>query len=398
MKVLVWLIFGVLVLYGANRGEKCVFVLHSYSQEYDWTKSQHTHFVTTLHQSFSKPLEISTEYLDTKRIKWTDAYQDFFFHYLQAKYQGYHPDAIYVTDDNALQFFIRYHSRLFSSAPIFFSGINNLSLVTSLDPAQFTGVYETKEIEPNIDLIRQFSPQTRDIWFVGDASSTYKAIESEIRKKIRNYPSYHFHFIANSRIAWVIEQLPKKPKTFVILTTIGGWEDEQGKNLMLKESIDLLNRHSHLILCSMEDAYMMGGVVGGFVTSGSKQGSAAAHLLLRYFRGEPISKIASLVKSPNVYMFDRQVVMKSRLILSAYIARHAIILHEKSDFFEKNKKIIMDLFFVFFIFILVFMLGVYFVTRQKKAYVVSLEERLEEQSFELERMQQRLSIRGKRDE
>lgn len=202
------LTFFIFTAHADINGKKRIFILHSYSQEYEWTKLQHNNFVASLVQSSLFPMEVSVEYLDTKRLKFTDKYQDFFLRYLQEKYKGYAPDAIYVTDDNALTFFSNHKNALFANTPIFFSGINNLSLADSLDPTFFTGVYETKEIEPNIELIRQFSPQTREIWIVGDGSTTYQSIEADIKKKIYKFPKYTFHFLSSDKINDVIAHLP----------------------------------------------------------------------------------------------------------------------------------------------------------------------------------------------
>jgi len=385
------LVSYVFLLHADASVKKQILILHSYSQEYKWTKSQNESFVATLQQSLSTPFEFSVEYLDTKRLDFTDEYQSFFLRYLHEKYKGYHLDAIYVTDDNALKFFLN-HEKLFTDTPIFFSGINDLSLANTLDQKRFMGVYETKDIVTNIELIRQFSPQTRDIWIVGDNSSTYKGIEADVKKKIRSYPKYTFHFIASDKIDNVRAQLPVSPKSFVVLTTIGSWHDHNGKNLLPNESIGYLKKNPHIILCSMEDSYVVGGVVGGYVTSGAKQGAEAATLLARYFKGESPAYIHSLLKSPNVYMFDHNELVKSRLILSAYTARNAIILHKDKSFIEKYQQMILNTAFILFILFPVFSIVVYFIFMQKNARVREMETALEESSSELVMVKNKLAL------
>lgn len=356
--------------------KKRIFVLHSYSQEYGWTKSQNDAFVADLQKSFTAPLEFSIEYLDTKRHPFTEEYQQFFLSYLQKKFEEYRPDAIYVTDDNALELFIKHRDRLFPGIPIFFSGINNLSLSNTLEKDRYTGVYESKDVVPNIELIRQFSPQTRDIWFVGDDSTTYKSIERDIHNQIKNYPHYTFHFLSSPYIGDIISRLPTTPKSFVLLTTIGGFSDSSGRSLTLKESISLLGKNSHIILCSTEDAYVMGNVVGGFVTSGYQQGRSASELLKRYLYGEPLGHIHAILKSPNVYMFDRKALITSRLILSEYTARNAIIINDGKTFFEKYQQIILNFMFIGLILFLLFIVAIYFIIAQKKGQIVTLIEEL----------------------
>lgn len=382
--VLASLLFA-MSLYGTP--VKRVFVLHSYSQEYGWTKLQHDSFVSSLGLS----VDVSAEYLDTKRSKFTYEYETFFLHYLQSKYQGYRPDLIYVTDDNAMTFFLHHHSQLFDGVPVVFSGVNNLSLIKTLYPGKFTGVFERKEIVPNIELIRQFSPQTRDIWIVGDSSTTYQAIESDVKSKVAIFPHYTFHFLSSKRISDILKELPSSKKAFVILTTIGEWTDDAGATLTIRDSVARLSGRSHLVLCSMEDAYIVGGVIGGYVTSGSEQGKTAAALAVRYLKGEPLTSIHSVVKSPNVYMFDRNAMMKSRVILSEYTARNAIILYPEKSFLEDNQDLLINVAFLLFVAFVMFAVAVYFVLMEKKNRFAVLQSAFDDLSTESYKIKEMIS-------
>ena len=390
--IFIFLLFFSIIIQAQTQHKKRIFILHSYSQEYSWTKLQHDNFVHSLQNLYRSPLDISVEYLDTKRLKFSNDYQSFFLDYLQKKYIGYSPDVIYVTDDNALKFFVNNQSALFSKTPVFFSGINNLSLAHTLDANKYTGVYETKDIIPNIDLIRQFSPQTREIWIVGDTSNTYRSIEADIRTHIRQYPKYTFHFLSSARIDEIMEKLPNTPKTFVLLTTIGELSDANGRNLTLKESIEILKQNRHLILCSMEDAYVHEGAVGGFVTSGANQGAASARLVSRYLKGEALLYIPSVIKSPNVYMFDRKGLMESRLILSEYIAHNAVILHEKKTFFERYQQSVLNVIFIIFILFVFLLVISFFIVVQKNTQLKKKEAELEECSDELAMIKEKLFL------
>ena len=100
-----------------------LFILHSYSQEYPWTKNQNKGFVESLDKE--RNYIISTEYLDTKRVEFDGQYQEFFASYLQKKYPQHLPDIIFCTDDNALTFLRQFKHRLFGNSPVIFSGVNN---------------------------------------------------------------------------------------------------------------------------------------------------------------------------------------------------------------------------------------------------------------------------------
>ena len=157
-----------------------IFVLHSYSQEYPWTRDQHEGFTRTLVAGLSRPPVISAEYLDTKRRQFDQDYAEKFSAYLKYKYAGYGPDLVYVTDDNALRFALSDLEEMFPGVPVIFSGVNNYAIQEDIDPSLVTGVFEKKEISANIELLEGMVQDVKDIVVVGDASNTYQAIEQDI--------------------------------------------------------------------------------------------------------------------------------------------------------------------------------------------------------------------------
>lgn len=364
-------------LYASEKSS--IFVLHSYAQEYAWTKKQHQGFVSYLNKSEQK-FEFYIEYLDTKRLKFTPEYQALFLNYLKKKYVSAHPEYIYVTDDDALNFIVNNYDTLFGTEKkihVFFSGINNLDIHKTLPKESFTGVYEIKDIKENIDLIKQFSPQTRDIYLVGDNSHTYMLIEKEIRSKHTNFTNINFHYITDEYISKVISKLPDKPRSFIVLTTIGNLKDDDYNTLLPQESIEKIIENKNLIVLTMEDAYMHKGVVGGYMTSGIKQGEEAARLLLEYQKNSSAQTISSLLKSPNIYMFNSKELTNSRIILSEYIARDAVMIGKDDDFIEQNKSILLNILITTIIVLLFAAVSIYALQRGRYLKVLKKLEKLD---------------------
>ena len=124
---------------------------------------------------------------------------------------------------------------------------------------------------------------------------------------------------------------------------LGNLKDEGGNTLLPQESIERIKKNKNIILLTMEDAYMHKGVVGGYVSSGDKQGEEAANLVLKYLHEGSIKNIESLKKSPNIYMFNAKELVSSRVILSEYIARDALIIGKDVNFIEKNKTLLLNI-------------------------------------------------------
>ncbi len=276
-----------------------VFVLHSYSQEYPWTRGQHSGFMDVLNADKARGYDVRAEYLDTKRTGYTPAYGDLIAGQLREKYRGYRPAAVYVSDDNALSFALTHLDQIFPQVPVFFSGVNDYGVRPRLDPARVTGVFEKKEIGPNLELMRMIARDVREILVVGDATETYRAIEHEIRLELARQPGISATFISAARIEDLIARLKAQRTRFVFLTTLGAIAGPDGRKLTLPETIGAIVKAGDFVVFSMEDAYLYPGVLGGYVTSGPRQGGAAAGLLRRWLDGEPLTALPPIEASPK---------------------------------------------------------------------------------------------------
>jgi hypothetical protein len=214
-----------------------IFILHSYSQEYNWTKRQHNSFVQHLEHTNQPDLLVTTEYLDTKRHVYDDVYAQEMYRHLKLKYAGYSPDVIYVTDDNALQFARSYLTHIFPKAPIVFSGVNNYTILSEIDPGRITGVFEKKEIIPNIEIMNTIGAADDKLVFVGDTSNTYQAIEHEIREELKKHTAIKAEFISENLMEEIVSRLQQCQCKYVYLTTIGGIKDSSGNSLSLKKIV-----------------------------------------------------------------------------------------------------------------------------------------------------------------
>jgi signal transduction histidine kinase/response regulator of citrate/malate metabolism/ABC-type uncharacterized transport system substrate-binding protein len=322
-----------------------IFVLHSYSQEYPWTKRQHEGFMARLCVAEPHPVTISVEYLDTKRVPYTAAYATLEADHLAQKYHGFQPSVIYVTDDNALSFALSHLMQIFPNTPVFFSGVNDYQLKEQFTADRVTGVFEHKQIGPNLKLMRNLAPGARDILVVGDESETFQAVRREIANELEAQPEIHAEFLSSGRIETLAESLQGRPERFVFLTTLGALQDATGHTLPLAEIISAIKQAGPFIILSMEDVYLYDGVLGGYVTSGPRQGEAAAEMVIDYLAGTAVLDIPPIESSPNEYIFDARELNRTGLVLPPEIERHAIILNSSPTFYERHLDIIVQMFY-----------------------------------------------------
>jgi len=361
-----------------------IFILHSYSQEYPWTREQHNAFTSHYLSEANKSILFSVEYLDSKRTSYNKDYADFYADYLKKKYINYRPKFIYVTDDNALNFAIDHLSQIFPETSVIFSGVNDYKHLVSLDFNQFTGVFEKKEISPNIELLDSIDSNIREILVVGDDSNTFKHIKQEIQQQLKKQSDISAHYIASNKIEVLVKELHNYNQKYLFLTTIGAITNESGNRLSLKETIKLISSAGDFIIVSMEDAYLFEGVLGGYVTSAKQQGKIAAMLALAYANGEEVIKLKPITQSPNEYIFDYVEIQRNLINLPSKILNQATILNRPNSFYERNQKLIVAFIIILTILLLLSMAIFLNILSRKNKKIQSTSEEIQRQSIALE--------------
>jgi len=388
-----YLLFLVIIFINNNAysaSQYKIFVLHSYSQEYPWTKNQHEGFIETYNTNSTQPALITTEHLDTKRKKFTPDYAQKFTNYLTDKYAGYTPDIIYVTDDNATQFSVNNLSALFPSTPIIFSGVNNFSIQNQLDRNKTTGVFEKKEISPNIKLLELIDENINEIIVLGDNSNTDRAIKYELAEELKLHPKIKANYIQHNQIVKIVSDLKSNDNKYLFLTTIGGIVNEDGQNLTLDQSLKKISSAGEFVIISMEDSYLLKGVLGGYVTSGRKQGHAAANLVLKYQKNTPIKDIPFILNSPNEYIFNYDELKKNNLKLPDSILSTANLLNIPPSFYQQNKTIFFNTIIILSTLIILLMI-VFLILISRKNKTIKHNEKIElERLSKIERYQNAL--------
>ena len=312
-----------------------ILVIHSYTQEYPWTRRQHRGFMDELLAAGHSDLLVETEHLDTKRRAYTPRYATEFAGFLRSKYEGFSPHLIYVSDDNALTFALTHMGRLFPGVPVFFSGVNDLSVGDRLRGRAVSGVFEKKEIVPNLELLAAMGRRSSNFVVIGDASVTYRAIEHEIRNELESRPGVTARFVASERIDEILTALQQYRDHDLFLTTLGAVHDNDGRTLSLSETIGRIVSTNPGVVISMEDVYLLDGVLGGYVTSGVLQGASAARLAHEFLVSGVLQPL--ITDSPNEYIVDARQLVANGLTLPAEIADQVKLINQPPSLYERYR-------------------------------------------------------------
>ena len=166
--------------------------------------------------------------------------------------------------------------------------------------------------------------------------------------------------------------MPKDEKIFVILATIGNLINDNNKTMLVQESIKTLKENRKLIILTMEDAYMRDGVVGGYVTSGERQGEEAAQLVLKYLKNKSLKEVSSIKEGSNIYIFNVQELSKARILLSQYVRRVSKIINPNESFMQKNELLILEILVVTLLIVIFSVTATY--ALQRKKFTEQVEE------------------------
>ncbi len=307
-----------------------IFALHSYSQEYPRTRSQHEGFVKALDVQPGTELVIVSENLDTKRRHYGPEYATEFADYLGFKYQNFSPELIYATDDDALLFARDHIHQIFPEVPVFFSGVNRRDVLERISDRSFSGIFEKKEIAPNLELLQAIGRPSDGLIVLGDGSEAYQIIEQAIRRELPRFPKIAAKFIVGEQINNVLEALRAHPGDDLLLTTIGGIRDHAGNTLPLRQTVRKIVATAPRIVISLDDVHLSDGVLGGYMTSGLQQGKSAAGLVRSYLADGELPD--SIVVGPNQYLIDAQQLAEHGLQLPPSIADQTRLINDSHPF------------------------------------------------------------------
>jgi CheY-like chemotaxis protein len=227
---------------------------------------------------------------------------------------------------------------------LFFSGVNDFSLLNKIDKNTTTGTFEKKDIATNLTLVQQLSLTKHPIVLLGDNSSTDKTISQEIQGVLLQNSSIRATVLSFEKFNDVLNAVKKRENPAIILTTIGGWKDEQGQPIPVAHSIAQLTALQHPII-AMEDGYIINGVLGGYVTSGTSQGAHAGKMAKAYLNGVTLNNMPPILTSPNEFILDAQVLQAQNIQLPAELAGQAILLNPQQTFYEREKSLIVNSFY-----------------------------------------------------
>ncbi|WP_241802890.1 HD domain-containing phosphohydrolase [Aliivibrio logei] len=314
-----------------------ILVLHSYSPSYEWTEKIEEGIKNATATS-ERNIRLSIEYMDSKRIdgsKYTSQYES----YLNGKYNTHYFDAIIVSDDNALNFLIRYGDHLFPSIPIIAVGINNLSVNLSTIEHRTTVFYEKDHITKNLELAQKLYPNLKTVYLLSDNSLTSQLIRRRFIEEAVAFKGLNIKVVSHQSLADAAKLLSEASSDSVAFLTHYNTELSDGHYYDYNTVASKLSQDSQIPIFVFWEHYLGHGVLGGYVNRSYALGVQSVISLTKKLNFTINKQIAGFPKAWEGYVFDNQVINQFNISKST-LPYTSVIVNEPHSYFYENRNII----------------------------------------------------------
>ncbi|NDV26998.1 ATP-binding protein [Desulfovibrio sp. JC010] len=320
----------------AESEKRNVLYLNSYQNGYKWSDDI-LEGVRDFFNESGMNIDLHIEYMDTKRFK-DEEFMEILHSYYVFKYQKYKFSAIVVSDNNALNFMLRYRETFFPDVPVIFCGINDFrpELIAGLD--KYCGVLENPDIKDNIELALKINPNLHKVVVVGDQSVTSQAIREQIKKAEPLFRGVlNFEYWNDMPLVDLLARSRTMTKDEILLFT-PFYKGAHGELFSSEEVLSIIYQNSPVMIFSVWEFLLGHGIVGGKLLSGTDQGRKAAEMALHVLKTGKMPKQRVIKATNEYYMFDYNVLERFK-INSDLLPDDSVIINEPDYFYKLDKQV-----------------------------------------------------------
>lgn len=313
-----------------------VLALHSYHKELSWV-AEIERGIAEAFREFGAPIDLQTEYMDTKRII-DPLYLTKLYDLYRYKFQNRVFDVVLCSDNNAFDFLLKFADELFPETPVVFCGVNNFRKDLIRGHPLFTGVPEAVDIADTLDVGLKLHPNARYVAVFGDNSPTYYLNKANLLTILPRYDQVlSFLFYDKLDILKIQDQVRVLPENSLILL-ISTLRDEKGQLISFERSAERISSFAGIPVYGCWNFFLGHGIVGGKLINGFSQGKTAAELTLKILKGIPVAEISVVEEIPNRYMFDYAQLSRFGVSMDA-LPTDSVVINRPDSFYSENKEL-----------------------------------------------------------
>ena len=245
-----------------------------------------------LAEGLDERVDFHVENLDFVRfpkVEHETAYIDF----LRLKYAGTRVDLLILIGEVAIDFMSRNRNVLFDGTPAVFYSLNP----SQSRPANSTGLINTLNFGPSIDLALALQPDLKHVYVVSGATPSDRDYENQARAEFQPFEGRvaftYFSGLVTTDLEQRLRALPPHSAVYYVVVR----QDGAGEQFQVMASLSRVAAVANAPTYSWADAAADSGIVGGSRRDQVAQTKAIGALALRVLRGERADDIP--VSSPN---------------------------------------------------------------------------------------------------
>jgi ABC-type uncharacterized transport system substrate-binding protein len=274
-----------------------ILIVHSYHQGFHWTDNIMAGMLDVL-QKEVPGAQVHVEYLDAKRYP-PETFGPVLIETLSRKTPRLKPKVIVVSDDAAFDLMLSLRNEFFPGVPLVFCGVNNFDDERLDGQTEVTGVVEDFDIKSTIDVILTLHRQVSHLAVISDSTET-GAINLERFRQVAPAFADRLKFLELYDLSTeeLLGKLAKLPPESIILN-LSFFRDRLGQSYSTRDGNKLIAANTGRAIYSCWDYFLVGDVVGGYMTSGRQQGEEAATMVAAILKGIRVNDIPIIRTSPN---------------------------------------------------------------------------------------------------
>lgn len=251
---------------------------------------------------------LDVEFMDSKRFVGKDFIISF-HDLLKSKLDSLPVyDVVVTSDDNALNFALKYRNELFPSTPVVFCGVNNQKKALALNRNEnFTGVIESVSLKETAELISRLLPGTRKIFIIVDSTPSGQGDLANFKEYQLYFPEVQFETLDLSGFTWAElgSRLAALPADSAVLL-LSAYRDRSNISKTFDDSLAFISANVNVPIFHPYEHGLGAGVLGGKVISHFVQGQLAGKLAVDIMNGRDVGSIPVIEGGEaNRYAFDR---------------------------------------------------------------------------------------------
>lgn len=309
--------------------------------------------------------------------------------YIAEKFAGIDFDGVMVTDNDALDFAMKYKSELFPEIPIVFAGISNPKDYP-LESNELFGFEETANSDSAFYLIRKILPDVKKIFVLVDNTTTGKVYRKDFSALGLKYKDLTIEFPDSSNLSSIYAMDFEKNDYDAVFYS-GITQDEDGGFIDPVYALKKIESQINVPLFSNDPKYLGYGVMGGIFQSGVEQGNKMADLMMFLVNKEnDRSNLKHIHYTRQNYFFDYRQLEKYNISPNG-IPAESFLYYEKESSNRKYYKLFIGV--VAGLMVIILTLSALYVRRKKAEKKTRMQiDKIELQKKQLEEAHEKLSL------